>query len=209
MKSVKKLTCILFVALIFISSFSVLSFAADTFQADRSSGNSKYEVEFISSLDEKDGTAYINNSVINVYKIPEGSAISSELVNEKYLYKKVKTDEDGKAKLNVVPGTYLIKENNFKRDGKEYQAEFITLNVTEKTNYFTVYLKHSLVSKDNPQQPDDDPFNPLNPHTGDSPVLTYVALGALVASVIIIVVVARKKKKPENKEKTENETENK
>lgn len=208
MKSVKKITCILFVALIFISSFSILSFAADSFQATRALGDQVYKVEFISSLDEKDGTIYIEDSTINIYKIPEGSAVSSELVNDKYLYKKVTTDKNGKAELNVIPGTYLIKENNFKRDGKEYQAEFITLNVTEKTNYFTVYSKHSLVSKDNPQQP-DTPFNPLNPHTGDSAVLTYAALGVLVASVIIIVVVARKKNKPKNKVKTENETKNK
>lgn len=195
MKSVKKITCILFVALIFISSFSVLSFAADSLQADHASGDRVYKIEFISSLNEKDGTVYIENSTINIYKIPEGSAVSSELVNDKHLCKKITTDKDGKAELNVEPGIYLIKENNFKKDGKEYQAEFITLNVTEKTNYSPVYLKHSLVPKDNPQQP-DTPFNPLNPHTGDSAVLTYVALGVLVASVIIIVVITRKKNKP-------------
>lgn len=193
MKSVKKIISMLFAVCIILSSLTVLATAAGSFIPDRSLGDQVYKVEFVSQLDEKKGTTYIDNSEIEVYKVPENTfSLKEHFINNNNLFCKVTTDKNGKADISgLVPGFYVAKEKNFKYNGKEYKSEPLTFEITEKDNYFTLYFKHSV---------SNNIFPIDNPITGDNAAPVFIAFGLIIAASVCIILVSHKKKnkKPAN-----------
>lgn len=188
MKRGIKFLSIFFAVFAILSTFSILTFAADK-DITQAANKAEYKVEFVSSLDEKEKTVYLEGNRIFIYKVPADAVISSDLINKKYMCGTITTNKDGRAQLNVEPGTYIVKEDNFTYNGSEYEAEFLTFTVSDTTPSFTVYFKHSKVVK--PEEPIWAPF------TGQSMTTTIAAATALIFGTTGVIILAKKKKDEE------------
>lgn len=200
MKSIKKIISILFAVCIILSSFGVIALAADAPKAETSMGDQLFKIEFESSLDEKQGKEFVSNSLIKIYQVPENATLSSAFINEQYIIGKAITDNNGKATVELAPGTYIVTENNFRHNGKEYRADPIKFTVKQGTVLLDnkLQFKHYLVNNNITPAPivNNNP-TPSNPKTGVDTRAVYIAMGSIVACMAVIIFVSIKTKRLE------------
>lgn len=180
-KIFKKVFAIVIMALLIFSVASITSFAANE--------KNSYNIGFSSTIEEESITVPVKNSIIKIYKVPEKEKPSQNHIKEDYFLLSLKTNDKGKALTRLPVGEYVVTEDNFKVSDKEYESEIIFLSVTDHDAGFEVYFKHKAA----PKPILDVPF------TGQTMIVTFAAIGAIIISLGVIIILTKKKKNAKTK----------